>query len=52
MEFAQGLNYLMDTLQISAYKLSQETGIPQAMIGRWKNGQNPSTENLQCSKNS
>lgn len=48
MNFSQNLNYLIQQSEITAYKLSQETGIPQAMIGRWKNGQQkPTTENLQ-----
>lgn len=38
MDFAERLNTLMEKRKITAYRLSKETGIPQSMIGRWKQG--------------
>lgn len=38
---------LMEEKQITAYRLSQETGITQATLSRWKSGKNsPSSETL------
>ena len=47
MEFYKILNQLMESAGITAYKMSKDTGIPQAVIGRWKKGERlPSNENL------
>lgn len=38
---------LMEEKRITAYRLSQETGITQATLSRWKSGKNsPSSETL------
>ena len=47
MEFSTILKKLMAQNDVTAYKVSKETGIPQAVIGRWKNGEQlPSSDNL------
>ena len=38
---------LMDTIGVSAYKLSKETGISESVISRWRSGeQSPSVSSL------
>lgn len=47
MKLSQVLNYLMDKANVSAYKISKDTGISDRLIGYWKNGDKlPSAENL------
>ncbi len=47
MKVSQILNELMTKSNISAYKISKETGISDRLIGYWKNGDKmPSAENL------
>lgn len=39
--------YILQSRNITAYKLSKDTGITQGMISYWKNGERmPSAENL------
>lgn len=48
MSFSQVLSELMQTHGLTNYGLSKETGIPEATIGRWKNGKSvASGDNLQ-----
>lgn len=45
--FAKIFVEMLGKKNISAYRLSQETGITQGMISYWKNGERmPSAENL------
>ena len=47
MSFAQRLSETMMEQGISTYRMSNDTGIPEATIGRWKNGKAvPTGENL------
>ncbi len=47
MNFAQTLNKIMNTANISAYKISKDTGISDRLIGYWKKGDKlPGAENL------
>lgn len=47
MKFAQILNELMNERDISAYKISKETGISDRLIGYWRKGEKlPGAENL------
>lgn len=48
MKFAEILTKLMDSRNLSAYRIFKDTDIPEATIGRWKNGKSvPNSENLQ-----
>ena len=38
MSFSQRLTNLMKSKGITSYRMSKDTGIPEATIGRWKNG--------------
>ncbi|QAT48544.1 XRE family transcriptional regulator [Caproiciproducens sp. NJN-50] len=38
MSFSQRLTNLMESKGITPYRMSKDTGIPEATIGRWKNG--------------
>lgn len=40
MSFAERLSSLMEERDVSAYKLSKDTGITQALIGKYKRGIN------------
>lgn len=52
MNFAEQLKSLMAQHEVSAYRISKETGIPQSMIGRWKQGlQTPTVEKIQILAN-
>lgn len=45
--FAEIFVKMLDKKNISAYRLSQDTGITQGMISYWKSGERmPSAENL------
>lgn len=45
--FAEIFVQVLEKKNISAYRLSQETGITQGMISYWKSGERmPSAENL------
>lgn len=47
MNFQQSLKRIMESHNISAYKLSKETGISDSLIGYYINGKsNPSEKNL------
>ena len=47
MDFSQRLSSLLIERQITAYRLSKDTGISDSMIARWKSGErSPSLENL------
>lgn len=47
MKLSQVLNSLMAETNVSAYKISKETGISDRLIGYWKKGEKmPSAENL------
>lgn len=47
MKLSQVLNGLMAETNVSAYKISKETGISDRLIGYWKKGEKmPSAENL------
>lgn len=47
MSFSQRLAELMESKNITPYRMSKDTGIPEATIGRWKNGKVvPTGENL------
>lgn len=47
MQLAQNLDKLMNDNNISAYKISKETGISDRLIGYWRNGDKlPGAENL------
>ncbi len=47
MIFAQMLTNIMSEKNISAYKMSKETGISDSLIGYWKKGDRvPNAENL------
>lgn len=47
MQLSQILTKLMSEHNLSAYKLSKETGISDRLIGYWKNGDKlPGAENL------
>ena len=47
MQFAQIFIKLLEDKKITPYRMSKCTGIPDRMIGRWKNGEiYPSAENL------
>ncbi len=47
MQLSQILSRLMSERQISAYKISKETGISDRLIGYWKKGEKlPGAENL------
>jgi len=47
MKFAQILDKLMNERDISAYKISKETGISDRLIGYWRKGEKlPGAENL------
>lgn len=47
MQLSQVLTKLMSEHNLSAYKLSKETGISDRLIGYWKNGDKlPGAENL------
>ena len=47
MQFAQIFTKLLENKMITPYRMSKESGIPNRMIGRWKNGEiYPSAENL------
>ncbi|MCL1788969.1 MAG: helix-turn-helix domain-containing protein [Oscillospiraceae bacterium] len=39
MNFSQMLCYLMETNNVSAYKISKETGISDRLIGYWRSGE-------------
>lgn len=48
MEFSEIICKLLESRNVTAYKLSKETGISQRLIGYWKKGVNtPSSQNLQ-----
>lgn len=38
MSFSQRFTALMESKGITPYRMSKDTGIPEATIGRWKNG--------------
>jgi transcriptional regulator with XRE-family HTH domain len=38
MDFAERFSAILDKRGITPYKMSKDTGIPEATIGRWKNG--------------
>lgn len=45
--FAEIFVHVLEKKNISAYRLSQETGITQGMISYWKSGERmPSADNL------
>ncbi len=47
MKFAQTLDYIMTSNNLSAYKISKETGISDRLIGYWRKGDKlPGAENL------
>lgn len=47
MQLSQILNDLMDSRNLSAYKMSKDTGISDRLIGYWRKGDKlPSAENL------
>lgn len=47
MKLAQTLDYIMTTKNLSAYKISKETGISDRLIGYWRKGEKlPGAENL------
>ena len=47
MKLAQTLDRLMNEINVSAYKISKETGISDRLIGYWRNGDKlPGAENL------
>lgn len=47
MLFSYILNQLININNVSAYKISKDTGISDRLIGYWKNGQKqPSVDNL------
>lgn len=47
MKFSQVLSNIMLNKGISAYRMHKDTGIPEATIGRWRNGvSTPSQDNL------
>ncbi|MDR2655530.1 MAG: helix-turn-helix domain-containing protein [Oscillospiraceae bacterium] len=47
MQFTERFNYLLNANNITAYKLSKDTGIDQTLIGRWKVGkQFPAMEKI------
>lgn len=47
MSFSQKLCRFMEAKQISAYKMSKETGISDRLIGYWRKGEMlPNAENL------
>ena len=48
MTFSERLNRLMEEHKVTAYKLWKETGLPQAVISRYKKGDNvPSVDKAQ-----
>lgn len=40
MSFSERLSLLMENRNVSAYKLSKDTGITQALLGKYKRGAN------------
>lgn len=47
MRFTQVLNELMESRNLSSYRLAKESGIPEGMVGFWRRGERiPSAENL------
>ncbi|MCL2053844.1 MAG: helix-turn-helix domain-containing protein [Oscillospiraceae bacterium] len=47
MIFTQMFNYLLNEKDITPYRMSKDTGIPDRMIGYWKKGERiPSAESL------
>ena len=38
MDFAQRLTKLMEINNVTTYRMSKDTGIPDTTICRWKNG--------------
>lgn len=38
MDFTQRLNNIMEERGLSSYRIYKDTSIPEATIGRWKNG--------------
>ena len=47
MQFTQRFNELINSKNITPYRMAKNTGIPNRMIGYWKNGDRiPSAENL------
>ena len=47
MQLSQRLTCVMQSRNISAYKLSKDTGISDRLIGYWKNGDKlPVSDNL------
>ncbi len=49
MQFRQRLNELLSARNITAYRLSKDTGISDSMLARWKSGERlPSLENAEA----
>lgn len=47
-KFLKRLNSLFEKNNISNYRMSKDTGIPEATIGRWRNGAaSPNAKNIQ-----
>lgn len=46
--FVRKINALFEQKGVSAYRVSKDTGIPEATIGRWRNGEAiPNSKNVQ-----